>query len=689
MPLDTSAQDTYWKYHDPFDGENEEPYDMHIVNDTIYIWGRGGCDGENCLQYYVLGMDGEPILSRRYPGIIATRRTAFLEDHFYLTGRQLGDSLSGFDGHRIFKFDIKGDLIGTEKYSIDDLVFPPAVDIKYYIPYGVASQQDRLVLYGYVEEEGPFFRAVMTWFDTSLHRDTTVFITNQDGVSEIWDAKEDNDGLLTILYDYNVDPSPVELDEYYRTYMKYDKDGHQVYRWDGDIKIEERFLHIPMCITRDNDVVFAVTEPEGQNRSKDIVKVNKNGELVWRQRLDEQLNDENRAVLDLIETEDGNILGCGFFSSNQSYAFGSLIFKLDGSSGELQWDRVYADWNDPRGDSSIRSFFRSMYALPGGNILAMGQRPLHEQVGTYLIRNDDLFIMKVDAEGCLEEGCGGTEQHIAGEPFYENMFSSHSLRYYIDTNSENGYSRCLSFPFPSGYVNDSIYYFLKSEKYFEVRNNLRYELTSEEKYIFSAANKTVHALVEQDTFLLYDFKLEEGDLFHSNYIDQPLRVIETDTMRLDNRTKMRYWILECTENPEHTITWMEKIGTYHGVLWPRNFCNGDYGDQTLTCYYRFERLAHANPDVGGCFISNTIDQNKAEDSNYYFSYPNPATDELHIKNEVALIFSGYRIYDIHGHSLLEGSLIDQVIDISFLDSGIYLLELSNQDEIQVEKFIKE
>jgi len=62
-------------------------------------------------------------------------------------------------------------------------------------------------------------------------------------------------------------------------------------------------------------------------------------------------------------------------------------------------------------------------------------------------------------------------------------------------------------------------------------------------------------------------------------------------------------------------------------------------------------------------------------------YPNPTSNSLHISTAKEL---NYSIYSLDGRSLKTGITLDQ-IDVSSLQSGLYLLFIDNQ----MQKFIKQ
>ncbi|MBW2961424.1 T9SS type A sorting domain-containing protein [Mesonia aestuariivivens] len=71
--------------------------------------------------------------------------------------------------------------------------------------------------------------------------------------------------------------------------------------------------------------------------------------------------------------------------------------------------------------------------------------------------------------------------------------------------------------------------------------------------------------------------------------------------------------------------------------------------------------------------------------NTFKIYPNPSENFIAIHTE--LKFLEYAIYDRLGKRIAKGELLDK-IEISNLASGLYFLELSNENSKAMEKFIK-
>ena len=70
-------------------------------------------------------------------------------------------------------------------------------------------------------------------------------------------------------------------------------------------------------------------------------------------------------------------------------------------------------------------------------------------------------------------------------------------------------------------------------------------------------------------------------------------------------------------------------------------------------------------------------------------YPNPAKDILNINTNFGMIKPTYRITNLLGQVITSGTIENNSINISSLKKGIYLIELSDEEEIFTQKFIKQ
>lgn len=80
---------------------------------------------------------------------------------------------------------------------------------------------------------------------------------------------------------------------------------------------------------------------------------------------------------------------------------------------------------------------------------------------------------------------------------------------------------------------------------------------------------------------------------------------------------------------------------------------------------------------------NTV---KEIDANTFKIYPNPATDIIKIESQVRNAFENVSIYDINGRNVLQTIVSnDNFIDVSELERGSYILELTSKNKIEVLK----
>ncbi len=69
-------------------------------------------------------------------------------------------------------------------------------------------------------------------------------------------------------------------------------------------------------------------------------------------------------------------------------------------------------------------------------------------------------------------------------------------------------------------------------------------------------------------------------------------------------------------------------------------------------------------------------------------YPNPVKNVLNI-NPSYNVNSTYRIIDLNGRVIQRGRILNNTIDVNSLKSGVYLIELSDEEETFMQKFIKQ
>ena len=687
-----SAQNTFWKYLDMSGDGSEEPYDMEIRNDTVFIWGLGTCGEERCMHYYQFNIDGDLLLSKDYPGVIPGRRVTFLDDIFYLPIRHLSDNNQGADGFRLGKYDLKGNLLSTVKYDLNDHADSPVFDADYYFSYGSIAYADHILIYGEVLDEqvsGQKRQTCMFWYnEVDLSLDTIIFIDPKEEVIDTWDAAIDQNGLLTLLVEYRERLSDGKEEDHI-VYVKYNEDGQLADFWDGPVW-SGRYAHNSLVISNANDIIMPFEQLDAFISSDVEVKIiDTSGNTKWREEIGlKNVPIGERGYLDLMQSSDGHIVGCGRAASAIAEFDGAHIFKLDYTTGAMLWDRAYSDWILSTGLRRPKYMFLfNVEELSDGSFFACGLRRRSIKIDGVTDLIDDLLLIRVDADGCLEPGCGGTKQALSGVPAYDLILSPESLWYYQKFGSESGMVK-KTYRW-TDISPDTIILEGSTTEYLDPREHYQY---TDFDFLFSVSEGGRKIYVgENREELLYDFSLEVGDIFTSDYTEHPLEVIESDTMRLSNKAKRRYWVLACMDNPENTITWIDGIGSYYGVLWPKNFCEGDYGDKKLTCFYRFERLAHMNPDVGGCLLPSSTDDRDFLILSAITAYPNPTQDHVTLTAPPDLLIDRLELLDTQGrtHNSFYENSSEVRLDLSGYPSGLYFVSIYTEKGRVVKKVVLE
>ncbi len=73
-------------------------------------------------------------------------------------------------------------------------------------------------------------------------------------------------------------------------------------------------------------------------------------------------------------------------------------------------------------------------------------------------------------------------------------------------------------------------------------------------------------------------------------------------------------------------------------------------------------------------------------------YPNPSEDTLHIDIQNGQVNLDYKVYDMLGKMVISDTLdsnISSQIDVSELNSGMYLINFSNGDQSETKRFVKQ
>lgn len=162
------------------------------------------------------------------------------------------------------------------------------------------------------------------------------------------------------------------------------------------------------------------------------------------------------------------------------------------------------------------------------------------------------------------------------------------------------------------------------------------------------------------------------------------------------------------------------------ATWARgtSFENNNYYTATVTLNssdvnfasnsaFRFQNDASGNNDhiyidqvsikgiIGnGAAVNNSINAVSSGNSSFTLSnnnafegdevlYPNPAIDVLNINPSFGTIKSSFRITNLLGQVILSGTIKNNSVNINTLKKGIYLIELTDEEETFTQKFMKQ
>jgi hypothetical protein len=137
-------------------------------------------------------------------------------------------------------------------------------------------------------------------------------------------------------------------------------------------------------------------------------------------------------------------------------------------------------------------------------------------------------------------------------------------------------------------------------------------------------------------------------------------------------------------------SWMEGIGTTNGLFFPGYFDVADIMDRTeLLCVHIDEKIIYQiynycyRAECGG-----SIDENKNE---IFKIYPTIVNEILYIETEKKNLPFNYLIINAQGQIMTGGTITSNIINVSNLATGVYLIMVSdntNERNIKIQKFVK-
>ena len=146
--------------------------------------------------------------------------------------------------------------------------------------------------------------------------------------------------------------------------------------------------------------------------------------------------------------------------------------------------------------------------------------------------------------------------------------------------------------------------------------------------------------------------------------------IITNTVEAHYICQHSSWVLDVNICPGDIFEWNEVVydmeGRYENVFLTEEGC-----DSTVVLL-----LSFLDEDHEDCQTDTTLE---TLDSDIYL-YPNPVKDLLTIENQGSIGLKSCNIYDMTGSSVLKQHILDPSgIDVSGLDTGVYMMDILTQD----------
>jgi hypothetical protein len=387
-----------------------------------------------------------------------------------------------------------------------------------------------------------------------------------------------------------------------------------------------------------------------------------------------------RKVKGYCETTNGDILGCGYYTELPGIIRAGWIFRLN-REGDLLWQRYFIDYAQ---ESPIpkEMVLTDILELESGEIMSAGY------IGN--IYNDpevgnrvdlDGLLIRTDSDGCLAKGCNFGQKLGIQYPLL--LASAKWIQVDFDT-----------VPYSREYKVDDI-----GQGQFELMTRregegVDFETTS--LILEETADLKVFIRDGDDEFLLYDFGLNQGDVFSSALLYDSLFIYEVDTVVLLDGTKRKRLWLTCYNDPLSFMTeWIEGIGDIEGILGPLEFCAKikPESEQTgLACYFLgSEQLYHNyylemyHPNLMDCYLISDV-QSGPRGQEDIWVYPNPANTNIYIRDIHGVVLN-WRLFNEFGQCILSGE--DKYIPLQTLAIGVYFVEIyTNNGSRVIHKVVK-
>lgn len=418
-----------------------------------------------------------------------------------------------------------------------------------------------------------------------------------------------------------------------------------------------------------------------------IVKLDINGNFVWAKQISNSTGGAaNEDSYDIKCDSDGNVYVAGRFSYadfdtssgiNDVQSYGSnfntdgFILKLN-SLGNTVWVKQFG--------SSTHDIITSIDIDSSNNIYATGiftgtadfDPSATNNTNSVSAGNNDVFIVKIDSNGnyLMHKTFGGSGTDYANSIKVDSNGNIYTVGYFSNTVDFDPSTTIAS----SSSLGAWDCFLLKLDASGNYINH---------QTIGSSANDQFYSIDVNDNRILVagiygqTIDLDAG----ANTINVSLLGGSSDIFVLELNNSLSYvnhYLFQSTGT--NNLPWISTNGDE--AILAGSFQNTLDLDPTAGVF----NVSASNYDVFLSRFTPTLLSNNSFEEQTIFVYPNPFTNKLFIENNT---YINFEIYSILGTQVNKGVIMNNVLNLSTLDKGIYFLRLIEGNNSTVFKIVRE
>ena len=381
-------------YTDDLDAGSEELINelFQFNETTLAIYTSSGTDNLQSTGWIMFDDKLQPVIKRQIDSLfisIGFQNTVVEEGRFIIVGKN--PYTSSLD---ILAFSSQGHL--DFRHSI------PHSEYSFSIR-GVTKFQDKYVVSAYGVKEG-VEDGLLFWLNQDFSLDTLIVI-DKAGWQDIPNQLHTTDDKLILNYDYWEPEENVSWPNIYRGFLIFDGNKEIVNEWFLGPDVNFNTLPIESELVSDS-VFITITYSDFSSSRPEVLAVNiNNNEILWESNF-HYTSSIDRQIRNFVESQDGNILGCGYRGKLPEIERSGWVFKLDASNGDVLWEYMLADTTGLAefSNSKLMSFL-DLSTQDNGDIIVGGSVFNSFLNDDIFYRNDDLFCYKLKEDWCAGMVC--------------------------------------------------------------------------------------------------------------------------------------------------------------------------------------------------------------------------------------------------------------------------------------------